>query len=57
MLRYLLQVLAMRAMWTLSKAGSIRPKAGLPVAKARAIRGLLMKTTEGEAVGEQHLDF
>ncbi len=34
----------------------MRPKVGRPVAKARAISGLLMKTTAGEAVGEQHLE-
>jgi hypothetical protein len=56
MFKYLLPVRAIRAMWTRSRAGSIRPKVGRPVAKALAIRGLLMKTTAGVAVGEQHLE-
>ena len=55
MFKYLLPVRAIRAMWTRSRAGSIRPKVGRPVAKALAISGLLMNTTAGEAVGEQHL--
>ncbi len=55
MFKYLLPVRDINAMCTRSNAGSMRPNVGRPVAKARAISGLLMKTTAGEAVGEQHL--